>query len=112
MSTHSLTHPASFSRENSLLLWALGALALAGVVIAIVLSTSGSSSSTSIDRVTPSQAATFSRELSGQPGVVQSDSAQPGIVQNAAPAARTSQPPHDQAPLVSTAPFSIAGHLH
>jgi hypothetical protein len=91
------------------MLAALGAVALAAVVLAIVLGTNGSSSSTNIDRVTPSQAATYLRQLSVQPGVVQNA---------AAPAASASKPAADLAGQPGVARlsvpgrFSVPGHEH
>ena len=128
MSTPSLTRSPSAPRTSTLRLAALGALALAAVALAIVLSTNGSSNSTTIGRATPSQVATPSRALSLQPGVVQNAAApaartanpggdrlslQPGVVQNAAtPAARTASPGGDRARPFGVGRFSVPGHEH
>jgi hypothetical protein len=107
-STHSPSALHIPKRTSTLMLAALGAVALAAVVLAIVLSTNGSSSSTNIDRVTPSQAATYLRQLS----------VQPGVVQNAAAPASASKPAADLAGQPGVARlsvpgrFSVPGHEH
>lgn len=86
MSTTSFSH-SSRSRASlhgpALIPGAIvAAVVIAAIVVAITLSTSGSSTSPNVDRVTASQAATYARELATQPGTVRTNSRSTPLASN------------------------------
>jgi hypothetical protein len=116
MSTLSLHRSPATSRvpllRPSAIAYAIAAVALASLVLAIALTGSPPSSAWRAHRLTPNQAA-YVRAHSPQPRAAAASSdltEQPGIVQTGAPAIAV--PPAPASAQASSGWFSVPGHHH